>query len=190
MDKEKAIAKAEAFKDDWEIDRLEGTAYHKPTGFKLSLGAVWRDEKGERQFEVLHWYEKNIPEAKQDMKEVNRLLKEFGILYEAGYMPPLTKEEIEEEYRKIDEAVAKSRAWHEARVAAEEEWQRTHPEEYIEQSENNIRKYYAKAQAANEKWYKDRGMEFPEERKKYYEQETQKMIEKFHKEYLNKDLGR
>ena len=38
MDKEKAIAKAEAFKDDWEIDRLEGTAYHKPTGFKLSLG--------------------------------------------------------------------------------------------------------------------------------------------------------
>ena len=190
MDKEKAIAKAEAFKDEWEIDRLEGTAYHKPTGFKLSLGAVWRDEKGERQFEVLHWYEKNIPGAKQDMKEVNRLLKEFGILYEAGYMPPLTKEEQEEEYRKIDEAEEKVRKEFQARVAAEEEWRRTHPEEYIEQSENNIRKYYAKAQAANEKWYKDRGMEFPEERKKYYEQETQKMIEKFHKEYLNKDLGR
>ena len=134
MDKEKAIAKAEAFKDDWEIDRLEGTAYHKPTGFKLSLGAVWRDEKGERQFEVLHWYEKNIPGAKQDMKEVNRLLKEFGILYEAGYMPPLTKEE------------------------QEEEWRRTHPEEFQKQIEENLKA----ARKCKAQWYIDHDLPVPD----------------------------
>ena len=190
MDKEKAIAKAEAFKDDWEIDPKRRKGLHKPTGFEIYMGSIWRDENGMHYDAVLGYKKGNYPARQGTIEEMNELQRQFGILYEAGYMPGMTKEEREEESRRIHEDAEKSRKEFQARVAAEEEWQRTHPEEYIEQSENNIRKYYAKAQAANEKWYKDRGMEFPEERKKYYEQETQKMIEKFHKEYLNKDLGR
>ena len=191
MDKEKAIAKAEAFKDEWEIDPKEQHGLHKPTGFEIDMGSVWYDDEDKMHYDAVVWYnEGKYPARQGTIEEMNELQRQFGILYEAGYMPGMTDEEIEEESRRIHEAAEKSRKEFQARVAAEEEWRRTHPEEYIEQSENNIRKYYAKAQAANEKWYKDRGMEFPEERKKYYEQETQKMIEKFHKEYLNKDLGR
>ena len=122
MDKETAIKKAAKFKDDWEIDRLQGLAYNKPTGFMLSLGAVWRDSKGKRQFQVLHWYEEDVPGAQRISEEINRLLKEFGILYEAGYMPPLTKEEKEEESRRIHEEAEQARAEFQAQVAKEEEW--------------------------------------------------------------------
>ncbi len=182
MDKETAIKKAAKFKDDWEIDRLQGLAYNKPTGFMLSLGAVWRDSKGKRQFQVLHWYKEDVPGAQKTSEEVNRLLKEFGILYEAGYMPPLTKEEKEEESRRIHEEAEQARAEFQAQVAKEEEWRRTHPEEYQKEIEQNIRNYFAKMQQDDEKWYHDRGREMPEESKERYAKKTEEMIEKFHRE--------
>ncbi len=92
------------------------------------------------------------------MKEVNRLLKEFGILYEAGYMPPLTKEEQEEEYRKIDEAEEKVRKEFQARVAAEEEWRRTHPEEFQKQIEENLKA----ARKRKAQWYIDYDLPVPD----------------------------
>ncbi len=187
MDRETALKKASKFKDDWEIDRRQGLAYNKPTGFMLSLGAVWIDSKGERQFQVLHWYKEDIPGAQRTSAEINRLLKEFGILYEAGYMPPLTKEEKEEENRRIHEEAEQARAEFQTQVAREKAWRQNHPEEYKREIEQNIHNYFAQKQQAAEKWYQDRGKEMPEENKKYYEQETKKMIEKFHREQATKN---
>ena len=158
MDKEKAIAKAEAFKDDWEIDPKRRKGLHKPTGFEIYMGSIWRDENGMHYDAVLGYKKGNYPARQGTIEEMNELQRQFGILYEAGYMPGMTKEEREEEYRKIDEAVAKSRAWHEARVAAEEEWQRTHPEEFQKQIEENLKA----ARRRKAQWYIDHDLPVPD----------------------------
>lgn len=145
----------------FSIDRLQGLAYNKPTGFMLSLGAVWRDSKGKRQFQVLHWYKEDVPGAQRTSEEVNRLLKEFGILYEAGYMPPLTKEEKEEESRRIHEEAEQARAEFQAQVAKEEEWRRTHPEEYQKEIEQNRKA----ARAREHQWFIDHELPVPDKYK-------------------------
>ena len=150
MDEKEAQREAEAFKDEWDIDPKEQHGLHKPTGFEIDMGSVWYDDEDKMHYDAVVWYnEGKYPARQGTIEEMNELQRQFGILYEAGYMPGMTDEEIEEEYRKIDEAVAKSRAWHEARVAAEEEWQRTHPEEFQKQIEENLKA----ARRRKAQWY-------------------------------------
>ncbi len=158
MEKEKAIKEAEAFKEDWELDRWEGLAYNKPTGLMISLGSVWRDKDGHRQFQVIHWYKDEVPGAQRTAAEVNRLLKEFGILYEAGYMPPLTKEERAIKDRLIDKGVEESRKWHQAEVARQQEWIRTHPKEY----EEWVKKNRENARKRKIQWFLDHELPIPD----------------------------
>ncbi len=187
MDRETALKKASEFKDDWEIDPQRKKGFHKPTGFEIYMGSIWRNAEGMHYDAVIGYRAGNYPDRKETKEEINELQRQFGILYEAGYMPGRTREEKEEESRRIDEAVARSRAWHDAQVAKEKAWRQNHPEEYKREVEQNIHNYFAQKQQAAEKWYQDRGKEMPEENKKYYEQETKKMIEKFHREQATKN---
>lgn len=182
MDKETAIKKAAGFKDDWEIDPKRRKGFHKPTGFEIYMGSVWRNAEGMHYDAVIGYRAGNYPDRKETKEEINELQRQFGILYEAGYMPGRTKEEKEEESRRIHEEAEQARAEFQAQVAKEEEWRRTHPEEYQKEIEQNIRNYFAKMQQDDEKWYHDRGREMPEESKERYAKKTEEMIEKFHRE--------
>lgn len=158
MDKEKAIAKAEAFKEDWEIDPKEQHGLHKRTGFEIDLGSVWYDEEGQMKYDAVFWYNEGYKDREGTIEEINELQRQFGILYEAGYMPGKTDEEYEEEYRKIDEAVERSKAWHQAQAAKEEEWRRTHPEEY----QAMIKKNLENARKRKIQWFLDRDLPVPD----------------------------
>ena len=158
MDKETAIKKAAGFKDDWEIDPKKRKGFHKPTGFEIYMGSVWRNAEGMHYDAVIGYRAGNYPDRKE------------------------TKEEKEEESRRIHEEAEQARAEFQAQVAKEEEWRRTHPEEYQKEIEQNIRNYFAKMQQDDEKWYHDRGREMPEESKERYAKKTEEMIEKFHRE--------
>ena len=142
MDKAKAIETASKFKEDWEIDPKEQHGLHKRTGFEIDLGSVWYDEEGQMKYDAVFWYNEGYKDREGTIEEINELQRQFGILYEAGYMPGKTDEEYEEEYRKIDEREEKLRAEFQAQAAKEEEWRRTHPEEYIAQVEANVKDYY------------------------------------------------
>ncbi len=159
MDEKEAQREAEAFKDEWEIDPKEQHGLHKPTGFEIDMGSVWYDDEDKMHYDAVVWYnEGKYPARQGTIEEMNELQRQFGILYEAGYMPGKTDEEYEEEYRKIDEAVERSKAWHQAQAAKEEEWRRTHPEEY----QAMIKKNLENARKRKIQWFLDRDLPVPD----------------------------
>ena len=110
MDKAKAIEAASKFKENWEIDSKKRIGVHKPTGFEIHMGPIWRDENGKRKYDAIFSYRAgDYPQREGTIEEINELQRQFGILYEAGYMPGMSKEEREEESRRIHEEAAKKR---------------------------------------------------------------------------------
>ena len=161
MNRETAIKKAAEFKDDWEIDPKRRKGFHKPTGFEIYMGSVWRNAEGMHYDAVIGYRAGNYPDRKETKEEINELQRQFGILYEAGYMPGRTKEEKEEESRRIHEEAEQARAEFQAQVAKEEEWRRTHPEEYQKEIEQNRKA----ARARERQWFIDHELPVPDKYK-------------------------
>ena len=164
MDREKAQKLAEAFKDDWEIDPKEQHGLHKKTGFEIDLGPIWYQDD-ELHYSSIFWYNSGYGHDGEPVseEEVNELQREFGILYEAGYMSGPTEEEREQEYLQIDREAAKVREeLHQEALRQEKYWEE-HPQEYEEFVANNRRMYAEKKRTEELKWYKDRGFTPPKE---------------------------
>ncbi len=158
MEKEKAIKEAEAFREDWELDGKKRRGKHKLTGFEIYMGAAWRDKKGLHYDAVIGYRDGDYPARQGTIEEINELQRQFGILYEAGYLPGMTKEEKAEESRRIHEEGEKSRAEFQAEVARQQEWIRTHPKEY----EEWVKKNRENARKRKIQWFLDHELPIPD----------------------------
>ncbi len=164
MDKEKAKRKAESFKEEWEIYPKEESAVHKKTQIKFSLEDVFEDSMGKKRYSVSAQFvgdprDPSIPSTPFD--KVGPLERQFAILYEAGYLPGKTLEELEEEARRNHEEVLKLREQHEREADEQAKYWQEHPEEYEEMIRKNIEDYN-REQA---EWYIRRGWPVPDKYK-------------------------
>ena len=159
MDKSKAQKLAEAFKDDWEIDPKAQHGLHKKSGFEIDLGSTWY-QNDELHYTSVFWYNPGYGRDGEpvDAHEVTELQREFGILYEAGYMPGRTEQEQAQENLRIEKEAEQTRKEFAAKAQAQSRYWQEHPEEYQEYIKSNREKYEAKKKETEQKWYQERGI--------------------------------
>ena len=158
MDKSKAQKLAETFKDDWEIDPKAQHGLHKKSGFEIYMGSLYHDEDGHLRYDCMFRTTRANPEEKLTDEVFKRLQREFGILYEAGYMPGRTEQEQAQENLRIDKEAEQTRKEFAAEAQAQSRYWQEHPEEYQEYIKSNREKYEAKKKEAEQKWYQERGI--------------------------------